>query len=238
MKKVLLFLVVGVMVSGMAHASEYSAFTRDLVQPYDYFKKSLSLTSKKEDIEKAKGAIASFVETWNTFAAKYAEDSPKQLAVIPDFSTKIKRPAEVGRQAAEYLKVGNVGRAHTALEEVRYLLWEMRVKSGIVSLSDKTNDFHEAMEIVLDHTAAAKDPEDAQRVHERYAAWFLIKWDDIANAADIESVKKPFDSAFQEGRKAVVAYLDTLKQGDVAGAKKLSGNVKGAYKKIWMLDNR
>ena len=238
MKKVILLFVAGVMCAGAAQASEYSAFTRDLVQPYDFYKKSLSLTSKKEDAEKAKAAIASFIDTWDKFSATYAADVPKPFTGIRDFSSRIKRPVEVGRQAAEYLKAGNVSRAHTALEEVRYLMWEMRVKSGIVSLSDKANDFHEAMEVVLDHAADAKEPEDAQRVFERYGAWFLIKWDDMANAPDTASVKKAFDPAFEEGRKAVVAYLDTLKQGDAATAKKLSGSVKGAYKKVWMLDNR
>ncbi|MBI5483918.1 MAG: hypothetical protein HY888_05600 [Deltaproteobacteria bacterium] len=112
------------------------------------------------------------------------------------------------------------------------------MKSGIVSLSDKANDFHKAMEIVLDHAAAAKEKEDAQRVYERYAAWLLIKWDDMANASDITAVKNAFDPAFADGRKAIAGYLETLKQGDLAMAKKQSGNVKNAYKKVWGLDNR
>jgi hypothetical protein len=238
MKKVALLLVVGVLLAGVSHASEYATFTRDLVKPYDYFKKSLSLTSKKEDAEKAKTAVASFVESWSVLAAKYSNDVPGSLSKINDFSARINRPVEVGKQAAEYLKSGNVGRAHTVLEEVRYLMWEMRVKSGIVSLSDKANDFHEAMEILLEHSAVAKEPEDAQRVYERYAAWFLIKWDDHANATDIASVKKSFDPALEEGRKAIVSYLDALKKGDVALAKELSGGVKNAYKKLWALDNQ
>lgn len=83
------------------------------------------------------------------FAAKYANDVPKPFAGIRDFSTRIKRPVAVGKQATEYLAAGNVGHAHTVLEEVSYLMWEMRVNSAVVSLSDEANDFHEAMEIVL-----------------------------------------------------------------------------------------
>jgi hypothetical protein len=238
MKNVMLVIIAVALFIGSAQASEYAAFTRDLVQPYDFYKKSLALTSKKEDADKAKSAINAFVETWTPFAAKYAADVPKPFAGIADFSAKIKRPAEVGRQAAELLKAGDIGRAHSALEEVRYLLWEMRVKADIVSLSDKANDFHEAMEIVLDHAGVAKSAEDAIQVFERYGAWFLIKWDDMANADDLASVRKSFDPAFAEGRKAVVSYLDTLKQGDPVQAKKLSGSVKGAYKKVWMLENQ
>lgn len=238
MKKFLVFLVIGVLCAGVASASEYSVFTRDLIQPYDFFKQSLSLTSKKEDSEKAKAAISSFIESWSALAAKYADDVPKPFAGIRDFSSRIKRPVEVGRQAAEHLKAGNIGRAHTVLEEVRYLMWDMRIKSAIVSLSDKANDFHEAMEIVLSHAADAKEAADAKQVFERYGAWFLIKWDDMRNAADTESVQKAFEPAFADGRHVVVAYLNALQQGDAAQAKKLSGSVKGAYKKVWMLGNQ
>jgi hypothetical protein len=235
MRKALLLFVVTLILASGASASEYKTFTRDLVQPYDSYKKLLSLTNKKEDAEKAKAAVSSFIEAWSVFAAKYASDVPKPFAEIRDFSAKITRPIEIGRQAAEYLKMGNVERAHSVLEEVRYLMWEMRITSNIVSLSDKTNDLHEAMEVVLDHAALAKGPEETKKVYDRYGKWFLIKWDDMINAPDVASVKKAFDPVFEDGRKAVAAYLDALKQGDVVLAKNLSGGVKGAYKKVWML---
>lgn len=237
MKKILALSVVSVMFCGMSYASEYSTFTKDLIKPYDHFKKSLSLTSKKEDIDKAKITVASFVETWSELASKYANDKPNALVGVNDFSSKINRPIAVGKEAASQLEAGNVKQAHEVLEEVRYLMWDMRIKSGIVSVSDKANDFHEAMEILLDLSNAAKEPSDAHKIYERYAAWFLIKWDDMANASDIASVKAPFDSAFADGRKAVVSYLEALKNGDLAAAKKFSGGVKEGYKKVWGLDN-
>lgn len=237
MKNMINVLIIGVLTSGIASASEYKAFTRDLVQPYNYFKQSLMLTSKKDDADKAKAALASFADSWEKFATVYANDPPVQLSTISDFSTRIKRPVAVARLASDYLKAGNIGRAHTVLEEVRYLMWDMRVRAGIVSLSDKANDFHEAMEVIFDHADSAKEPEDVQRVYERYAPWFLIKWDEMALASDLAAVNKEFDSAFKEGRSVIISYLDALKRGDSAEAKKISGGVKGAYKKIWMLNN-
>lgn len=238
MSKFLSLVVALIIFAGVAQASEYKTFTSDLVKPYDFYKKSLSLTTKKEDAEKAKSALTSFVESWSTFAAKYSVDTPSPFLRIADFKTRIMRPTEVGKQALELLNSGNIAQAHSALEEVRYLLWDMRIKSGIVSLSDKANDFHEAMELVLDHAGNAKSADDAKKIFGRYGAWFLIKWDDMANADDISSVGKSFEAAFTDGRKSVVTYLDFLKQGDLIQAKKQSGSVKGAYKRIWMLDNQ
>ena len=236
MKKICLIVAIGVLSATMSSASEYEAFTRDLVKPYSFYKKSLSLTSKKEDADKAKAALASFAESWGKFAAIYANDPPKKLAGVKDFAAIIKRPVEVAKQSADYLSAGNIGRAHTVLEEVRYLMWDMRVRSGIVSLADKANDFHEVMEVVFNQAALAQDPEDIQRVSERYAPWFLLKWDEQALASDIPSIQKEFNPAFVEGRKAVVDYLEALKQGNPIEAKKRSGAVKNAYKTIWMLD--
>jgi len=235
-KKTSLFVAIGIISATMSFASEYEAFTRDLAKPYSFYKKSLALTSKKDDADKAKVALTSFMESWGKLAAIYATDPPKKFAGIQDFAARIKRPVEVAKQSVDYLNAGNIGRAHTVLEEVRYLMWDMRVRSGIVSLADKANDFHEVMEVVFNQAALAKEPEDAQRVYERYAPWFLLKWDEQALAPDVTSVQKDFNPAFAEGRKNVVDYLEALKQGNPAEAKKRTGAVKNAYKSIWMLD--
>ena len=105
MKKVILLFVAGVLCAGAAQASEYAAFTRDLVQPYDFYKKSLSLTSKKEDAEKAKVAIASFIDTWDKFSATYAADVPKPFAGISDFSSQDQATGR-GRQAGGGISQG------------------------------------------------------------------------------------------------------------------------------------
>jgi len=235
-QKLLLLAAIALMTTSISHASEYAAFTRDLAQPYSFYKKSLALTTRKEDADKAKAALASFTESWNKLAAIYSNDPPAAFTGIKDFPARIKRPVEVAKQSADYLKAGNIGRAHTVLEEVRYLLWEMRVSVGIVSLADKANDFHEVMEVVLSKAATAQEPEDLQRVYERYGRWFLLKWDDMAFAPDVRSVQKDFGPAFSEGRQELVIYLNALKDGNIAEAKKRSSSVKGAYKKIWMMD--
>ena len=222
--------------TGSACASEYVDFLRDIASPYGHYRQSLVLTSSKENADKAQQAIAQFTLGWEAVAAKYAADAPRPLAGIADFSTKIQRPVAVGKEATALMKEGKVARAHAALEEVRYLLWDMRVRSGINSIADKSNDFHEAMEVVLDHATDARTPDELMAVGERYAAWLSIKWEDHALASDLTAIRKEFDPAFGDGRKAVADYLSALRKGDMEAAKKLSGGVKNAYKKVWALD--
>jgi hypothetical protein len=222
--------------AGSASASEYADFLRDMASPYGHYRQSLVLTSSKDNADKAQQAIAQFTQGWEAVAAKYATDAPRPLAGITDFSTKIQRPVAVGKEATALMKEGKVARAHAVLEEVRYLLWDMRVRSGINSIADKSNDFHEAMEVVLDHAADARTPDELKAVGERYAAWLSIKWEDHALAGDLVAIRKEFDPAFTDGRKAVADYLNALHNGDMDAARKLSGGLKNAYKKLWALD--
>ncbi len=219
-----------------AMASEYKDFLRDLAVPYGHYRQSLVLTSNKDNADKARLAIDQFIQGWDGLATRYAMDPPTPFAGMADFSAKIKRATAVGQEAQTLMKDGQVARAHAVLEEVRYLMWDMRIKARINSVADKANDFHEAMEVVLDQATAAKGKDELTNVWTRYAAWLLIKWDDHALADDLEPIRKEFDAALMDGRKSITAYLDALHSGDTDSAKKLAGGVKNAYKKIWALD--
>lgn len=222
--------------SGSAMAAEYADFLRDLAGPYGHYRQSLSLTSSKDNLDKAKQSIDQFAGGWETFAARYAGDAPKPFAGIADYPAKIRRPLQIGRDAQALIKDGKVAEAHAVLEEVRYLLWEMRVQGGINSIADKSNDFHEAMEIILDHAAAAKSAEAMAAVAGRYGAWVSIKWEEQALAGDLGPVRKEFDVALAEGRKAIGDYLAALRSGNAEAVRKLAGPVKNAYKKMWAID--
>ena len=219
-----------------ALAAEYADFLRDIASPYAQYRQALVLSSNKDNAEKAQQAVAQFTQGWERVATVYANDPPKPMAGIADFASKIRRPIEVGKDAQALLKDGKVARAHSVLEEIRYLLWDMRVRSGINALADRANDFHEAMEVILDHAAAAKTSEELVEVGNRYGSWFSIKWEEHALAGDIAPLRKEFDAAFAEGRKSVDLYLAALRSGDLDAAKKLSSGVKNAYKRLWALD--
>ncbi|MBI5633703.1 MAG: hypothetical protein HZA15_09525 [Nitrospirae bacterium] len=219
----------------LASASEYDIFSKDLIKPYGLFKKSLGLTSKKEDIDKAKDTVKQFIGSWEGFGEKYSKDVPKPFLSIADFSSRILKPSIIGKEALSSLEAGDVTKAHAVLEEVRYLLWDMRVRAGIVSLNDKINDFHEAMEIVLEKISAAKDPRDVKAVYERYGAWLSIKWEEILLANDFGTEGKTYTEALKEGRTSIQKLNDALKAGDKDTSLKLSAGMKNSYKKLFFM---
>ncbi len=240
MKAFRIYAVAGTLLcsSPAVFASEYADFLRDATAPYGHYRQSLSLTSGNDAIEKSSQAVQQFIQGWDALAGRYAADPPKPFARLDDFPAKLKRPVEVGREALALLKDGRSARAHTVLEEVRYILWDLRVRAGINSITDRANDYHEAMEVILDHVAKAKDEDDLNDTVERYGAWLTIKWEELALAGDLALIRKDFDPAFSQGRKVLADYLAVLRKGDVVAAKAMSGQIKGAYKKVWSLDPR
>jgi len=234
--RILVVVFLSTLASHAAIASEYADFLRDLTGPYAHYRQSLMLTSNPDNIDKATQSISQFSTGWKGIVEKYAGDPPKPFAAIPGYVDKLGRPLTIGQEAQALMATGNVTKAHTVLEEIRYLLWGMRVQAGINSVVDKANDFHEAMEIILDNAAAAKNAEELAAVEARYGAWVAIKWEEHALAADLGSVRKEFDAALSDGRKTIADYRTVLRNGNLEAAKKMVGPIKNAYKKIWAID--
>lgn len=127
----------------------------------------------------------------------YANDKPDAFASIDGFANKISKPVEIGSKALVLLEAGKVDLAHVELEKIRYILWEMRVKSQIVCIEDKLNDFHEVMEVTLD------DIEDSQRkgkLISKYGCsirdlWLLVKWEEVAQSKGSGCDKQSFEKS-------------------------------------------
>ena len=217
-------------------ASDYAAFTKDLAAPYSEYKKSLSLTSKKEDAEKAQLAIAAFVSGWEKLAAKYGKDVPTVFAATKDFPAVIARPVAVGKEAQALVKNGDVKAAHAVLEEVRYLMWNLRATNRIVALADKANNFHEALESVLDRSEHAKESAGLLAVEERFGPWLAVSWEEIALAPASETSAPGFPVLLQDGRASIAALRAALRSGDRAAVKQQANAVKNAYKKVFFMD--
>ncbi len=220
---------------GLTMAADYDVFTSDMMKPYGLYKKSIALTTKKKNQEKAVGVVQKYINSWKSLAKKYENDVPEKLSQTIDFDRVINRPVAVGNEALAMLRAGKVKKAHEHLEEVRYSLWRMRVDAGIVSLNDKVNDFHEAMEVVLDGMAEDNSSENLRHLADRYGDWLAIKWAEVGSVNSSVKDKAAFALVIADGHKAIAQLINSLKKGDAAASKKSGGNVKTSYKGIFFL---
>lgn len=230
-----LLIIICLAVANFACAADYTAYQKDVMGPYGFYKKAIALTSKKENKDKAIPVTEKFIDGWLEIVEKYQGDPPQQFQQIIAFQEKLTRPVAVGQEALVLLKNGKVAEAHSVLEEVRYLLWRMRVDAGIVSLNDKINDFHEAMEIILHGASEDKDAAHLKYVGERYGAWVALKWEDVAGVDYTAEDRAVFEKAVAAGRDAIAGLRDALKKGDSDLARKTGGMVKKSYKTIFFL---
>ncbi len=152
-----------------------------------------------------------------------------------DFAALIKRPVAVGEETLALLKAGQVKKAYTHLEEIRYSLWRMRADAGISSLNDKVNDFHEAMEIILDGIGEDGSAEHLQHLGNRYGAWLAIKWAEVGAANNSVKDKDAFAAVINNGHKAIDELIEKLKDGNQPEAGKAGKKVKKSYKSIFFL---
>ena len=229
---VIMFLLIS---PSLVMASNYKDFQKDIEEPYGYYKKALALTSKKESKEQAIVVVGKLVSSWETLARIYENDVPDQLKHTDDFSRKINRPIALGNEALEMLTAGKVKKAHAHLEEVRYSLWRMRVDAGIISLNDKINDFHEAMEVVLDRMATDNSTASLQHIEKRYGDWLAIKWATISENDYVGTDKDGFAITVEDGHNAIAELRENMKKGNPDGSKKAGGKVKKSYKKLFFL---
>jgi len=226
-----------ILIPSFACASSYTAFQQDLSTPYTLYKKALMMTGHaKHNQEEIKAVLEKSASAWQQFAEKYKENRPETYAKIEKFAERISRPAQISKEALAAVQDGKAHQAHKTLEPIRYLLWEMRVEAGISpSLSDKVNDFHEAMEVVLGGIAQHHKPEGLRHLNKRYGTWLALKWKDIGNAPEAKSLGQQFQELISEGTEAISQLKITLNHGNAKQAAKAAKRVKKSFKKIFFL---
>lgn len=218
-------------------AADYSTFQHDSIEAYGYYKKALSLTSKPDTQKKSITTVEKFMHSWEAFAGKHRNNAPEPFAALPNYTKLVDRPLTIGQQALDELKKGQIKTAHSTLEEIRYLLWKMRTDAGVVTLSDKVNDFHEVMEVVLDKMHEDENTDNFRTVGKRYGAWMEIKWEEQAGMDVFPAERDTFEKAMQNGRHAISELRSQLTKGDIKAAKSAGKKVKKAYKSIFFLDS-
>ena len=218
-------------------ASDYAKFQYDSVAAYGFYKKALALTSKPDTQKKSIATMEKFMRSWNGLASKYKHDAPEPFSALNNYTELIMQPLTIGQQVLKELNAGQIEAAHSTLEEIRYLLWKMRTDVGLVTLSDKVNDFHEVMEIVLDKMHEDENAGNFRKVGKRYGAWMEIKWEEQSRMDVFPTDRDTFNKALIDGRNAISELRSQLAEGNIKAAKAAGKKVKKAYKAVFFLDS-
>jgi len=231
MKKILLVLFTVVFASSV-YGAEYKDFAKDLQPAYKEWKKSLGVTSANKKEESIKVGKA-FLTKWKEFKAKYYKNVPVEFKGIESYQSDLNRIEEVAGKAVAEMERGQVIHSHETLEEVRYILWNLRARAGIETLNDKLNDYHEIMEIVLESTELVDNEKQLQMLAAKQGVWMKIKWNEIISFIKKNGYGSEILKAAENEKKAVEEYLKYARAGNIDKADMTSKPIKINFKKVF-----
>ncbi|WP_273266694.1 hypothetical protein [Flexistipes sinusarabici] len=215
-----------------AFSSSYSDFANDMKPAYLAWKQGV-LTTKANNQKNSIKNVNKFLNHWKLLENKYKNNPPEELKQVESFSEDISNVTEVAGKALAEIKNGEVIEAHTTLEKVRYILWNLRAKAGIVTLGDKLNDYHEIMEMILEEVVLMENPGKLKMLAERQGLWLKIKWNEILSFMQQHDYEgKIIEDATKE-KKAVEKFLNYAEQGNIDKAYMQSGPIKKNFKKVF-----
>jgi hypothetical protein len=130
-----------VLTASGALAGQFAEFEAQLRAAYAPYRNALFQTNKK-DKAASEGALKKFSSDWTALAARWGKEPPPQYVDDARFASTL-------AVAHVAIAKGDLADAHEILERIRDLLGDLRSRNGIVTFSDRTNAYHQAMEHTL-----------------------------------------------------------------------------------------
>lgn len=136
------------------------------------------VSTQRGERQVAVAAMDRLQETWDRFSEEWAEHDGSDLwgSTMEQVENHI-----LQADALVDIEDGDLMDAHTALEEVRILLWDLRVDMNVEYYLDRLTAFHEVME-EIERAARADDPAamDLERIRE-LEIQATAQWQDVVD---------------------------------------------------------
>jgi hypothetical protein len=229
-----------VLTAGSALAASMD-LVKDMAAIDRVFIPCLSLTNMNK-VGPATKAVTELKKLWADFSSRHAKAMPGDS----DWTGDLEMAAEAIAEAHEAISQSKDSEgAHHSLEEVRFIMLQMRIRNNVPYYLDYLNQYHEVMEPLI-HGAAEKAPSawstgDVQNLQNN-AAEALTAWNLAAQAKldpaiwDLKpgQVKK-LKEAYAQGGHNLSTLVEALNNGDKQTAAKALKKVKPYYSKCFKL---
>ena len=228
------FIIVFIM-SMPVFAANYEDFAEDIKPAYLTWKQSLILTSRNNQ-DGARQAVQSFQKQWGAVMDKYLGEKPAEISGDIDFDASLKAVSVSMQEAENLINQGRTLGAHYPIEEVRYILWDMRARSGIVTLNDMLNDFHAVMETVIEEVEIALDALELQKIVDRKGLWLKAKWSLVAHEIENGGYGDEMIKTSDFVENAIVMLFKAADEGSLEMSDEAVHMVKKGFKKVFFSD--
>lgn len=143
-----LALLAATLMTSVATAGPIADFNQELAGAYARYRMVLFKTNQGDAPASTK-LIGEFAEAWRTLDSHWRATPPPQFSEDAGWSGTLDEVAALAGRATEEIAAGKLPEAHETLEHVRDAVSTLNARNGIVTFSDRMNDFHAQMERVL-----------------------------------------------------------------------------------------
>ncbi len=186
-------------------------FERELSAAYAHYRAALFL-SNQNDKAKTEAALSAFDRAWAAITAARRASPPPQYADDARWSETLDKATATIATAKSEVARGDIAKAHVTLEAVRDLIGDLRLRNGMISLSDRVNAYHAHMEHVVGGTYTS-DAEGNGRLREDVAVLAFLA-QELGRFPPTEFAS---DESFKLAVGAVRASVDALQAAVRAG---------------------
>lgn len=220
-------------VPAAAQAGPVSDFEKDLRDAYSSYRSALAQTNQN-DPGKSAGALQQLEERWNGLMKKWAETPPPHFLDDPKFAETMKEIGRIAGKAKDEIAAAGGAAAHDTLEKIRDLVSEMRLRNGLLTYSDRVNEYHEVMEKAVARDWSKLDADAFGELRERAAVLTHLAGELQKTAPTSLSKEADFDALAGGVTQSADALLKAARKGDEAAAREALKALKPAYSKFFV----
>jgi hypothetical protein len=201
-------------------------FQQEVNKAYASYRMALFQTNKKNQKKSLESAV-NFQQQWQNIIEKYLEAPPCVYANDPEWEDTLVVIGNINGMGIQEIMVERLNDAHETLEAIRDELGALRQRNQVSTFSDHVNNYHEAMESLLQ---LGLKPSDIDKktlltLHEDLAVLEYLA-EKMKENAPVEYLK---NQDFNQAMNGVFGSLKNLRQ---ALNEKKPENISKAIKKL------
>ena len=219
--------------AGSALAGPMVDFEESLREVYADYRTALFLTNSGKLPESAK-VVAAFKGKWNGIEATWGAAPPPQYADDPKWKETLDVVSATLDKASAEIDGGALPAAHATLEAIREAISGLHERNGIISFSDRMNDYHAVMEEVLGKDLTTPNAMTMNEVHEMAAVLKYLAGDALAHPPAEAAGSSEFEALAKAVSASVDAVVAIARTGNTEKLKIAVGKLKPAYAKLFL----
>lgn len=229
--RILMFLCILLMGSS-ANAGEIARFTTQYNEAYASWRWALHHTGRG-DGPAAERALGDFVTRWSVLMDRY-KAPPPHFSEEERWGDTLGDTRKMAQRAQDAVRKKDFRTAHGLLEDIRYLLSELRRRNGVITLSDHMNAYYDKLEEILNgpYTADRLDSVRLLELQEQLAVLTHIA--EAFGRAGPQSETPPYQTLVDGVFQSIEAVREAIDTGEARKIERALWGLRAPFERLFL----